>query len=156
MNRRKMCSVLGCLVIVAGLVSTAEAGGRKRPKPKPTPSPTPAAGSRVTVINKTGLNLFTYVYVAPPFPGTVGQANAVGAKLVNAGSTVVFNNLKPGRNEIEMYDAAFLNLSDPSSKLPMLPATQSVADNVEVKKDQNTTVEATIEPGTNWIVIIPK
>lgn len=154
MKRRSMVVALGCLAIVAGLVSTAEAGGRKRPGP--TPSPTPAAGSRVTVINKTGLNLFTYVYVAPPFPQTVGQANAVGAKLVNAGSTVVFNNLKPGRNEIELIDAAVLNLSDPSTAFVPLPGTQALADNVDVKKDQNTTVEVTIQPGTNFIMITPK
>ena len=75
---------------------------------------------------------------------------------MNAGSTVVFNNLKPGRNTIDLIDAAFLNLSDPSSPFLPLPGTQALEDNVEVKKDQNTTVEVTIEPGTNFIVITPK
>lgn len=95
------------------------------------------------------------IYVVPPFPQKVGQANTVGAKLVNAGATMVFSILEPGRNEIEMIDAASLNLPDSSTSFVPLPGTQSLADSVVVNKDQNTTVEVTIQPGTDF-VITPK
>lgn len=139
MNRRNMCMALGCLALSLAVVSPAEAGGRPRP-PKPT-------GTRVTVINKTGKNLLTMIYNPPPFPATVGQAKAVGARVVNAGATTVFTNVKAGKNLMDVIDVAVLSapITDATSLIiPNLGDDQIKSDDVTAAANKNTIVEVSL------------
>ena len=152
-----MVVALGCLAVVAGLMSTAEAGGRKRPG---APTPPQPAGTRVTMVNKTSKNLFTVIYNPPPYLNTVGEAKAVGGKIVNAGATAVFTNLKAGQNSIEVYDVAILGspITDATSLIfvPSPPGGTTATEYVTAAANQNTTIEITTEAGTNFIVFTTK
>ena len=149
MNRRKIWITIGCLMIAAGMAASAEAGGRKRPGVAPPPAPQPA-GTTVTVVNKTSKNLFTVIYDPPPFLFNVGEAKAKGGKIVNAGSTAVFTNVKAGENDIEVYDLVLLGtpITDATSLVhPNAPGDQLASGSVDAVANKNTTVEVSIVGG---------
>lgn len=146
MNRRNLFTVLGCLAISAGLGSSAEAGGR----PRPRPTPKPPAATRVTVINNTARSFFTDFTTSFNPNRTVAEAQAAGAKVVNAGATAVFTTVTPGENEIVVTDTSILNLNNPNALVVVegAPSSQQFGDFIDVRNKRNTVVTIT-QPAPN-------
>jgi hypothetical protein len=142
MIRRHMCIALGCLALSVGLVSPAEAGGRRRPAPPPA--------TTVTVRNTTSTSWFTQVqsYSAGDPAETVGPALQRGAKVIAPGRSAVFP-IAPGTFYFGIIDATLINLNDPGSNVfpsPLPPKNQSSAEDYTAVRNKNVTLTISTKP----------
>lgn len=143
MNRRHLGIAVGFLALSIGLVAPAEAGGRRRPAPRPTPRP-PVTVTKVTVDNKTTKNLFVQVGDAGTLPDKLGEAQAAGGKMVNAGQKAEFLTVKPGSNDVRATQSPPLNLTNPNASVAdgaYTPFTQQYGDSFDVVANKNNIVE---------------